>query len=102
MKNNRGSAFSKVLVIMLLLFVLAFILVNLYIFWQRGVEPTTLILSTFGLVAGEFGLLAWIKKTKIRQGGAESEYYTGGAHIQEHAEEPEQYRRYRFASQRRQ
>lgn len=69
MSRRRKDDFSKSLVIFSFFLLVVFTAVVLYIFWQTGNEPSTLITAFFAAVLGEFGFLAWIKKTKVQRGG---------------------------------
>lgn len=64
MKNKKGD-FSKIIIATLLATTICFVVVVLWLFKETGSEPSTLILSYFGLITGEFGFLATIKKKKV-------------------------------------
>ena len=64
-QGRRGWDFSKWVVAGMLCANLVFTSVVLYIFFTRGVEPTTLIQAWYGLLGAELGILGWIKTRKI-------------------------------------
>ena len=60
--------FSKTLVTVAFALIIIFTIAVLYIFWQTGSEPSTLITAFFAAILGEFGFLAWIRTNKTRSG----------------------------------
>lgn len=57
--------FSKIVVLSLLVLTVIFTAIILYIFYQTGQEPETLVRCWFVGIVGELGLLAKIKWTEI-------------------------------------
>ena len=56
--------FSKWLVGSILLLNVVFTAVVLYMFWQRGQEPSAIIVAWFGFTTGELWALSKIKRAK--------------------------------------
>lgn len=54
--------FSKAIIVVMVIFTVLFTIRVLDIFERTGMEPVTLIVSVFGVVAAEFKLLSLIKK----------------------------------------
>ena len=70
MKNIKTS--DLVLVLIGLLTVL-FVIINLILFDLHEAIPNTLVTCWFSAVVGEFGVLGWIKTTKVKQQEQERE-----------------------------
>ena len=45
---------------------IAFTVTMIVIFWRMGTVPDTLITCFFGAIAGECGIMGWIKTAKVR------------------------------------
>lgn len=65
-KPPKLNKIDKILVLLGLL-TLGFIIAMIATFWHLGAVPDTLIVSVFGLVGGECGILGWIKSAKERR-----------------------------------
>ena len=65
--------FSSIIVSLVIVLNVAFAAAVLYVFWQTGSEPMTLVGCWFAFTTGELWLLASIKKRKIDQGGDDYE-----------------------------
>ena len=61
------TMFSKSLITLMLLFLVAFTITVLIIFMRTGYEPSELVRAVFLFCSAEAGLLAWIKKTRIKE-----------------------------------
>ncbi len=60
--------YSKIIVLLIIVLVVAFSKIVLDIFRETGVEPSTLIVAFFGFATGELMLMAAIKRKKIDKG----------------------------------
>ena len=58
-------SYSKVLVSFIVLMNLVFTGVILYMFWNHGFEPTSLIVAWFAWTTGELWALSKIKRTEV-------------------------------------
>lgn len=67
----KKGAYSKAIVILVILLNVLFAAAVLYAFLQTSAEPSTLVVSWFGFTTGELLSLALIKKKKIEKGGDE-------------------------------
>ena len=63
----------KTLICVELAFLFCYIVFNLYMFWHRGIEPSTLTMSVFALFTGDFIAKAYIRGEKEKKGG--NKYY---------------------------
>ena len=45
---------------------IAFTVTMIVIFWRMGTVPDTLITCFYGAIAGECGIMGWIKTAKVR------------------------------------
>lgn len=66
-KKQKMSTSNRVL-ICLGLFLFAFIVTMIAIFWEKGAVPDTLITCTLGAGGVEAFALAWIRNTKTKSG----------------------------------
>ena len=64
------EGFSKIVVLILLVLICLFSTAVLYIFYETGQEPTTLIITLGGLITSEFGFLAFLRKKEIDSNNA--------------------------------
>jgi hypothetical protein len=62
----KGQYMKRVITGMLI-FLFIFSQEVIFIMWKTGSEPSTLIASIFGFCGVEGGLMAWIKKLKIKR-----------------------------------
>lgn len=72
-RNNRGGVFLKVLIWFEMVFIILFTVFNLFMFWHKGLEPSTLIMSVYGLFTGNFLAQAYIRGTKTKTTRREEE-----------------------------
>lgn len=63
-------------------FLLAFVCVVLLIFYKVGSEPTTLIASVFAICGCEAGIMGWIKTNKDKQTTTETSTTTTTAAVE--------------------
>ncbi len=68
MKNNKVK-FSSFVLILIVVLLIAFVLRVFALIETTGYEPSTLITAVFTAALGEFGILGWIKNTKVRNTG---------------------------------
>ena len=64
-KQKQALRFSKMVIIAVIIMVLIFTGCVLYIFNQKGVEPTVIIASFFTFMTGEVFALAKLKLSEI-------------------------------------
>ena len=57
---------DKILIIELVVIVL-YIIVDFWVFWHVGAEPSTLTMGFFAVCGGENGFMAWIKTRKEQE-----------------------------------
>lgn len=57
---------SDLCLVLICLLTVAFTVVMIVLFWTHYSIPDTLVTCWFAAVAGEFGVLGWIKTTKVR------------------------------------
>ena len=60
--------FSKVALTVMLLFLLIYTVYNTYMFYELGVEPSTLTGCVYAFCGGEAGFMAWIKVMEGKNG----------------------------------
>ena len=60
--------YSKIIVLLIIVLVVAFSKIVLDTFRETGAEPSTLIVAFFGFATGELMLMAAIKRKKIDRG----------------------------------
>jgi len=61
--------FSKLIVLIVLISIYVYTGIALWVFYNTGVEPTTLTACFFGAMVGEFTILGVIEKTKKKAEG---------------------------------
>lgn len=66
--SQQSGRFSKKIVTLVIIMNIIFTAAVLYIFWQVGNEPSTLIAAFFGFTTVELWALASITKTKLKEG----------------------------------
>ncbi len=66
--SQQSGRFSKKIVSLVIIMNIIFTAGVLYIFWQVGNEPSTLIAAFFGFTTVELWALASITKTKLKEG----------------------------------
>lgn len=66
--SQQSGKFSKKIVTLVIIMNVIFTAAVLYIFWQVGNEPSTLIAAFFGFTTGELWFLSNIKKAEIKEG----------------------------------
>ncbi|NDL68006.1 hypothetical protein [Anaerotalea alkaliphila] len=59
--------YGKLIVAGMLVFLAAFTFGCMALFYYKGLEPTTLILSVFAFCGVEGGLMAWIRTEKAKK-----------------------------------
>ena len=64
-QSSRRNRFSKSIITILLVLLVMFIAYVLDIFARTGQEPVALIAMVGGFAAGEFGLMAWLRRSEI-------------------------------------
>lgn len=69
---KKIKTMDLVLVLIAILTIL-FVIVNLMLFDLHEMIPNTLVTCWFSAVVGEFGVLGWIKTTKVKQQEQERE-----------------------------
>lgn len=70
MKKIKTTDLALVLIAVL---TILFVIVNLILFDLHETIPNTLVTCWFSAVVGEFGVLGWIKTTKVKQQEQERE-----------------------------
>lgn len=68
-RNKKNGAFSKCIIISIILANIVFTSAVLWVFFKTSVEPSTLIMSWFSFTTVEVWSLASIKKAKEKNGG---------------------------------
>ena len=63
---KKLGAFSKFIVVLVVLLNVAFAVCVLWLFYMTGREPTTLIAAWFGFTTGELWMLSRIKRDELR------------------------------------
>ncbi len=69
--------FSKIIVFMIVLTVIAYTGINLWFFYNTGIEPTVLTGAFFAFMGGEVWALATIRKKEVEAGKEEKCYENG-------------------------
>ena len=67
-KQQTKIKTSNIVLCIVTFLLILFTLRVLHIVETTGFEPSTLIASVFAAALGEFGILGWIKNTKIKNG----------------------------------
>lgn len=65
-KTKKKGRFMKLTLIIIFIFLLAYVVANLLLFYKTGAEPSTLTTCVFAFCSIEGGLLGWIKTSKER------------------------------------
>ena len=65
-KKEKMGTMDKILIIECVAIVI-YIVVDFYMFWHIGSEPTTLTISFLAVCGGENGMMAWIKTRKEQE-----------------------------------
>lgn len=63
-KKNKGR-FMKGTLISIFLFLIIYVIANLFVFYHTSTEPSTLTTCVFAFCGLEGGLLGWIKTSKL-------------------------------------
>ena len=69
-KQKQALRFSKMIIIAVIIMILIFTGCILYIFYDKGNEPTVIIASFFAFMTGEVFALAKLKLTEINIEGS--------------------------------
>lgn len=64
---------SDIVLVLIAVLTLLFVIINLILFDLHETIPNTLVTCWFSAVVGEFGVLGWIKTTKVKQQEQERE-----------------------------
>lgn len=64
---KKKGDFSKLIVTLVVILNIVFTAAVLYVFWQVGNEPTTLVAAWFAFTTGELWFLSGIKKKRIEK-----------------------------------
>lgn len=67
MEKKKGVRTMDVVLVIIAVFLLAFVLTMLWIYCCTGGIPDTLCTCVFGICGGECGVMGWIKTTKERR-----------------------------------
>lgn len=65
-KRAPMGVMDKILIIELCAIVI-YVVVDFWVFWHIGAEPSTLTIGFFGVCGGENGFMAWIKTRKEQE-----------------------------------
>lgn len=63
-KAKKKGHFMKLTLVLIFIFLLAYVVANLLLFYKTGAEPSTLTTCVFAFCSIEGGLLGWIKTSK--------------------------------------
>ena len=67
MKGKKNVRTMDVILAVIAVFLLLFIVVMVWLYYQTGAIPDTLCTCVFAACGGECGVMGWIKTTKERQ-----------------------------------
>ena len=67
MKEKKNIRTMDVILAVIAVFLLLFIVVMIWLYFQTGAIPDTLCTCVFAVCGGECGVMGWIKTTKERQ-----------------------------------
>ncbi len=67
MKGKKSIRTMDVILAVIAVFLLLFIVVMVWLYYQTGAIPDTLCTCVFAACGGECGVMGWIKTTKERQ-----------------------------------
>ena len=67
MKKRKSIRTMDVVLLVMACFLLVFVSLLLWIYYQTGGIPDTLCTCVFAICGGECGVMGWIKTTKERQ-----------------------------------
>lgn len=70
---NLEFKFSNVMLVIILILLVLFTIKVLGVIEKIGYEPSTLITAVYTAALGEFGIMGWIKNSKIKNPTAPSE-----------------------------
>lgn len=65
-KNKKQLGVMNIILIVLAIFILAFVGVMLWMYYKTGGIPDTLCTCVFAICGGECGVMGWIKTNKER------------------------------------
>lgn len=63
-KHSKPPGTMNIILILMGVFLLAFIITMVVVFVRQGSIPDTLVVSVFSLCGGECGIMGWIKNHK--------------------------------------
>lgn len=67
MKKKKSVRTMDIILAVIAVFLLLFIVVMVWLYYQTGAIPDTLCTCVFAACGGECGVMGWIKTTKERQ-----------------------------------
>lgn len=67
MKEKKSVRTMDIILAVIAVFLLLFIVVMIWLYYQTGAIPDTLCTCVFAACGGECGVMGWIKTTKERQ-----------------------------------
>ena len=67
MKEKKSIRTMDIILAVIAVFLLLFIVVMIWLYYQTGAIPDTLCTCVFAACGGECGVVGWIKTTKERQ-----------------------------------
>lgn len=67
MKEKKSVRTMDIILAVIAVFLLLFIVVMVWLYYQTGAIPDTLCTCVFAACGGECGVMGWIKTTKERQ-----------------------------------
>nr|WP_304956170.1 hypothetical protein [uncultured Acetatifactor sp.] len=67
MKEKKNVRTMDIILAVIAVFLLLFIVVMIWLYYQTGAIPDTLCTCVFAVCGGECGVMGWIKTTKERQ-----------------------------------
>lgn len=67
MKEKKNVRTMDIILAVIAVFLLLFIVVMIWLYYQTGAIPDTLCTCVFAACGGECGVMGWIKTTKERQ-----------------------------------
>ena len=67
MKEKKSIRTMDIILAVIAVFLLLFIVVMIWLYYQTGAIPDTLCTCVFAACGGECGVMGWIKTTKERQ-----------------------------------
>lgn len=67
MKEKKSIRTMDIILAVIAVFLLLFIVVMVWLYYQTGAIPDTLCTCVFAACGGECGVMGWIKTTKERQ-----------------------------------